>query len=151
MSKRVKGPYRRGENPNSKKNLRPIQPGECKNPTGKNGQHPYTQEYMRMSEDPLPEKIRRRLNDLLKNDPRDPDPLPEGTTWKEAVAIRMHLEAVLKGSVFAANHLVDNVEGRAVARVALTDAAGNSLAPPSLTIFFADEKSADDKPDAGEK
>jgi hypothetical protein len=54
--------HRRGENPNSLKNLNPAKPGDVRNPTGRNRNRPYTDAYEGVAQAPLPEFVRRQLN-----------------------------------------------------------------------------------------
>lgn len=116
---RPKSAYRRGENPNSLQNLNPAQPGDVRNPTGKNRNRPYTDAYEGVAEAPLPEFLRLQLNKQLRTDAgnkRLPDLYPKGITWAEANALRQHLNA-LDGDTRSATEVREAVEGRATQRI----------------------------------
>jgi hypothetical protein len=118
----VQRAYRPGKNPNSLKNLKPAQPGDIRNPTGKNRNRPYTDAYEGVAEAPLPEFLRLQLNNRLRTDLRNkrlPDFYSEGITWAEANALRQHLNALIDGDTRSATEVREAVEGRATQRVEL--------------------------------
>jgi hypothetical protein len=80
---------RRGKNPNSLKNLRPMKPGETLNPTGINAKTPMTDEYRKCAADPIPESIREKLNARIGEEVLEP-----GDTWARANALRRFIDAV---------------------------------------------------------
>jgi hypothetical protein len=106
----------------------PWKPGECPNPTGKNGAayRPYTAAMEWVSAEPLPEFLRLALNVRFKAEIRRlagaarkhiPDIFPEKISWAMASALRLHLAALLDGNILAAVECREAVEGRAPARV----------------------------------
>jgi hypothetical protein len=117
---RVKSAYRSGQNPNSLKNLKPAQPGEVRNPAGKNRNRPYTDAYEGLADAPLPEFLRLQLNNQARVNARKknlPDLFPKGITWAEASALRQHLNAVVNGDTRSATEVREAVEGRATQRI----------------------------------
>jgi len=115
--------YRRGENPNSLKNLKPAKPGQIRNSTGKNRNRPYTDAYEGLADAPLPEFLRLQLNNQARVDARKkklPDLYPKGITWAEASALRQHLNAVVNGDTRSATEVREAVEGRATQRIELS-------------------------------
>ena len=121
---RVKRLYRSGQNPNSLKNLKPAQPGEIRNPTGKNRNRPYTDAYEGVADAPLPESLRLQLNKQIRTDLRNqkfPDLFPAGITWAEASALRQHFNAVANGDTRSATEIREAVEGRATQRIEINE------------------------------
>jgi hypothetical protein len=123
---------RRGKDPNSLKNLRPIKPGETLNPTGINAKHPVTDEYRVLGPSPLPERIRNKLNLALGTDYLKP-----GATWNQANALRRYMEAVMSdGGAASSKELREAQEGKVMQRLEI--AAGLApapAAPPSITLI----------------
>jgi hypothetical protein len=127
--------YRRGQHPNSRANLIPIQPGERRNPNGSNGaQRPYTDAILALSGKPLPEhlrvalniRFRTQLNMVLRGSTDSaaaelPEKIPDiyraGCSWAEANAVRRHMAAILEGDIGSAVEIRESVEGRATTRV----------------------------------
>jgi hypothetical protein len=115
----------RGSNPHSLANLRPIQPGEIRNPTGKNRMRPYTEAIERVSMEPLPELVRAALNAQFRKEVRRvlkrareiPDFYQRGVSWAEASAVRLNWNAVFHGNIAAAVEVREAVEGRATTRI----------------------------------
>jgi hypothetical protein len=123
---------RRGKNPNSLKNLRPMKRGETLNPTGINAKHPVTDEYRVLGPSPLPELIRNKLNLALGTEYLKP-----GATWNQANALRRYMEAVMSdGGAASSKELREAQEGKAPQRLEI--AAGLApapAAPPSITLI----------------
>ena len=125
--------FRRGYHPNSRVNLKPILPGQVKNPNGKNGLvRPYTDAILRQSQRPLPEhlrvalniRFRTQLNAVLRGSPESaqlpsaiPDIYAKGCSWAEANAVRRHMAAILEGDIGSAVEIREATEGRATTRV----------------------------------
>lgn len=141
-TKRPKKPGdRRGTNPNSLKNLIPLKPGETHNRAGINRKTPFSDAALKFSNMAIPAKMLRNLNVILGADAA----LPEGTTFAEAVNVRLLLNAIVRGDVSAAREVADRLEGHPRQTVALsTDddrlkrliesfdrAADNPPSPPS--------------------
>src|SRR6202049_3206237 len=101
----------RGKHPHSLANLRPIAPGEVRNPRGINRRRPITDRYYEWSESMLPEAIRRKINKEFHA-----EILKEGATWADATAARQFHEAVMKGSTAAAKEIREAIEGRSPQR-----------------------------------
>lgn len=140
--KQAKKKTGRGNNENSRKNLKPVQPGEVRNPTGVNGVRPYTDAIRLVANNVLPEQMRREFNATFKKklkdgrvDPADktPDILPEGATWADANALRLHLNAIVNGDVRAATEIREAVEGRATQRIEIN--RGNDRLKQLLDAF----------------
>ena len=99
---------KRGKNPKSLANLRPPwKPGEVPNPLGVNRKRPWTERYAKLSESPLPEKIRLKFNLDLGEEVLKP-----GASWAEASTIRRMLETLEGGGTPAAKEIVDRIEGK---------------------------------------
>jgi hypothetical protein len=113
----------------SLQNLKPPwQPGECPNPSGKNGSQfrPYSRAMEWLSAEELPEFLRLALNVRFKAEIRRlagaarkhiPDIFPAKISWAMANALRLHLAALLDGDILASTECREAVEGRAPARV----------------------------------
>ena len=133
----VDGRRRNGQHPNSRAALRPTQPGDILNPTGKSGEpyRVYTEAIQTVGMDPLPEYLRVALNHrfrkLLATEltgvvlddgkpvtmPAIPDMYEAGITWAQANALRLHVSAVMNGDIGAAVECREATEGRATTRI----------------------------------
>jgi len=116
------------------RNLRPVKPGEIRNPKGINRKTPWSTENYKLSADPLPEKLRLKINKKA-----GAEILKKGVTWAQANSIRLGMSAVLDGQVSASKELRESVEGTAMQRMELTGAEGQPLLPPSLEITFPEK------------
>ena len=119
------GEPRKPQAPASLANLRPAQPGEIRNPDGKNGVRPYTNALRALAAELLPEHLRQALNlrfrsqlfRALKDDTPElelkqiPDLYKRGCTWAQANSVRLHVAAVLEGDIGAAVEIRESVEG----------------------------------------
>lgn len=105
---------KRGKNPKSLANLKPIKKGEVRNPAGINSKRPFSDFYFFHAKEVIPEPWRKRLN-------KDAGGrlIPKGATWGEADSRRLHLEAAT-GNVNAIRELADRVEGKAPQRLEIT-------------------------------
>jgi hypothetical protein len=106
----------RGMHPNSRKNLvgngHPRwQPGECGNPLKKH--RPTQSELNRRRRDT---KAPKALIDKINAQFTEPE-LKQNATWGEVVALRLHMNAAIKGDVSACRELRESVEGSAPQRV----------------------------------
>lgn len=130
---------KREMNPASLANLIPAQPGEVRNPLGIN-RKPYSLEYQRVSQEPIPEKVRKLWNENFGE-----EVLKQGDTWARGNAYAQHLAAV-KGSAHAAQEIREAVEGRATQRVEWAGGDGGATEHPTFVISFTDEpRNAPDK------
>lgn len=78
--------YPRGKHPNSRRNLKPFQPGQSGNPEGKQAAGPvFTPAMRRFAAMPLP-----KVKELAKK--------PEALTMAEAIAITTLIDALTTGS-----------------------------------------------------
>lgn len=95
---------KRGKNPKSLANLKPIKPGEIRNPLGISRKRPYTEtlqargaELLRLTADG--EAIRKSLN------------LPEDATCIDGVVCGL-LRMALRGDLGAIREIIDRIEGK---------------------------------------
>ena len=124
--------YAHGRNPASLANLKPIRPGETRNPSGKNGaQRPFSDAIRCLSAEPLPEHLRLAMNvrirqqlfatlgplKIIRKAEEIPDFYQPGITWAGANAVRQSISAILEGNISAAVEIREAVEGRATARL----------------------------------
>src|ERR1700726_2342103 len=93
-------------NEKSLANLKPIKPGEVRNPLGINRKRPWSDRYSQRSEDPIPEKIRRQFNHQMGQ-----EVLAKGWTCAEAAVLRRHREGLIDGGTPAAKEIADRIEG----------------------------------------
>ena len=105
----------RGENPKSLANLKPFKEGEVHNPLGINRKRPITDEYFQTSASPLPESLRRKLNEKIGEEILKP-----GATWTQANALRQFVEAVMKGQTPAAKEIREAIEGKSPQRLEIS-------------------------------
>jgi len=135
--KKLKTPGdRRGKNPNSLKNLRPMKPGETLNPTGINAKTPMTDEYRRCAADPIPESIRKKVNAIIGEEVLRP-----GDTWARANALRRFMHAVMDESgVRSSAEIREAIEGVAPHRIEIA-AGGPVSATKWPTLIFVPIKS----------
>ena len=101
----------KGDNPNSRKNLKPVKKGQVLNPLGINRKRPFTDRISQHSEELLSaskegEQIRRALN------------LAPDATFADAAVKRLMREAI-KGNVRAFGEMADRTEGKAPQRIEL--------------------------------
>jgi hypothetical protein len=102
----------RGKNPKSLANLKPVKPGEVRNPLGVNRKRPYSDRYYAQSEELLSaSEDGREILRLLK--------LPETATWADAAVRRLMREA-LKGNIAAIREMADRIEGKPPQRLEIT-------------------------------
>lgn len=104
----------KGDNPNSRKNLKPVKKGQVLNPLGINRKRPFTDRISQHSEQLLSatkegEQIRKALN------------LPEDATFADAAVKRLMREAI-KGNVKAFDQMANRIEGKPAQRIDLTAA-----------------------------
>ena len=104
----------RGQHQNSLANLKPIEPGEVRNPLGINRKRPWKDRYFERSEAPLPEILRRQFNEKLGM-----EVLPPGSTWADAGTLRQHMDAMMEGGTKAAKEIADRIEGKPPQRMAI--------------------------------
>jgi len=128
-NRKVRPDDKRGTNPRSLANLKPVQPGQVLNVSGENGRkRPYTQALEKVSGNPLPEFLRLAMNNSIRNQvllavgkpyklADIPDFYSEGITWAEASALRRNLGSVLEGDVREAVECREAIEGRATQRI----------------------------------
>ena len=109
-------------------NLKPIKPGEVRNPLGINRKRPWSDRYSQRSEDPIPEKIRRKFNQEMGQ-----EVLPKGSTWADAAVLRRHMEALTDGGTQAAKEIADRVEGRPPQRMEIV---GTERKVVTLEVIF---------------
>jgi hypothetical protein len=105
----------RGQHQNSLANLKPIEPGEVRNPLGINRKRPITDEYFQMSDEPLPELLRLQINQKFGE-----EILPKGTTWARANSLRRFLDAMMEGGSKAAKEIADRIEGKPPQRMEIS-------------------------------
>jgi hypothetical protein len=122
---------RRGKNPNSLKNLRPMKPGETLNPTGINAKTPMTDEYRKCAADPIPESIREKLNARIGEEVLEP-----GDTWARANALRRFIDAVMgEGGVRSSAEIREAIEGIAPHRIEIAAGGPVSANWPSIVLI----------------
>ena len=102
----------RGQHPNSRAKLKPIKPGEVRNPLGINRKRPYTDRMYAHSEQLLclskwGEKKRKSLD------------LPEAATWADAAIEELNRKAA-DGDLAAIKEQADRIEGKAPERLEIT-------------------------------
>jgi hypothetical protein len=136
---------RRGKHPNSLANLKPIQPGEVRNPLGINGRT-YSIEYHKLSQEPIPEIVRLALNKKF-----GAELIVKGDTWARANALSMHYEAVCRGITAAAQEIREAVEGRATQRIEVGGSDGAAAEHPTFQISFTDKLPLELEPADGTK
>ncbi len=119
--------------PNSLANLKPVKPGEVRNPLGI-GRKTYSLEYHAVSQEPIPEAVRLALNKKF-----GADLIQEGDSWARANALSMHFESVCRGMTAAAQEIREAVEGRATQRVELSGADGAAAEHPTFSVVFTDK------------
>ena len=95
-------------------NLKPWPPGVSGNPSGRPKRKPISDQYAKLADTVLPDEMRRKLK------------MKEGTTFGQAVALRIFMKA-MTGNSPAARELREAVEGRAPQAIALTDTDGNDI------------------------
>lgn len=112
---------KRKMNPASLQNLRPWSKGESGNPEGSRLKRPYTDRYHLLAESPLPEGLRQKVcGVLVAQFGTDAEQLlPVGSTFADAQAVRLHLNAVIRGDTRSLAELADRCEGRAPNRLDL--------------------------------
>jgi hypothetical protein len=116
-------------------NLKPVKPGEVRNPLGINRGRTYSGFYEEVAKKPLPEKIRLKLNRKLgKNF------LQKGTNWAEANAFARHLGAIEDSGYLDSKEVREATEGKAPQRVELTGAGGKDLIPDRSLDQLTDEE-----------
>jgi hypothetical protein len=104
-------------NPKSLKNLKPlIKKGEVRNRLGVNQKkRPITDEYFRVSQEPMPVNLIARFNRSCHAKLLQP-----GDTWARAIAIRAHYEAAMHTSIRAMREIRESMEGKAPQRLEIT-------------------------------
>jgi hypothetical protein len=123
---------RKNIHPNSLANLKPIKPGEVRNPTGFHGNRPYSGAIRTRGEERMPEEVREYLNRQYSRrilGPRSKafrlgqylELFEEGVTWSGANAVRLHLNAILDGDVRHAIEIREAAEGRATQRIEMSN------------------------------
>ena len=95
---------KRGKNPKSLANLKPIKPGEIRNPLGISRKRPYTERLEHLSELPLSgtQEGRKIMIDLK---------LTEGATWADAAMFEITRRAA-RGDLAAIREIIDRIEGK---------------------------------------
>lgn len=114
---------------NSLANLKPIKPGECRNPTGINRKRPITERYWEVSERPMPDAAIRQGNRRCGFTLFHP-----GMTWAEGIALRAAYEAVCKGLVRPMKEIREAIEGKAPQRLEIT--SGPQRKEVTLVVRF---------------
>jgi hypothetical protein len=102
----------RGDNPNSRANLRPARRGEVRNPEGRNRRRPISDRYFELCEEEMPLVMIRRFNRKWKGTLLYP-----GDTWARGAAMRTMCEAAFAGQVRAAKEMREGIEGKAPQRL----------------------------------
>ena len=102
-------------NPKSLENLKPAKPGEVRNPQGINRKRPITDEYYARSQQPLPESLRRQINEKLGE-----EILPQGATWAQANALRRFLDTLMEGGQPSSKEIREAIEGKAPERLEIS-------------------------------
>jgi hypothetical protein len=136
-------------------NLRPVRPGEIRNPKGINGQRPYSMAMRAMSEEPVPEEVREKLNSdaryylfgaLRRQKPEQKrfELYLPGCTWAEANALRRHLRAVVQGSLGDAIEMRECTEGKIALRIETSDS--NSRLKELILALTAQSEAIDEAP-----
>ena len=115
-------------NEKSLANLKPIKPGEVRNPLGINRKRPWSDRYSQRSEDPIPEKIRRQFNHQMGQ-----EVLPKGSTWADAAVLRRHMEALMDGGTPAAKEIAGRIEGKPPQRMEIV---GTERKVVTLEVIF---------------
>jgi hypothetical protein len=101
--------------PNTK-GLKPAWPkGVSGNPGGRPKRLLVTEQYIALSETPIPERLRLRLNKKFALE------LPPGSTWSQAMVMAQFLKATEKGGTDAAKEIREAIEGRVPQRVELAE------------------------------
>lgn len=118
----------RGKHPNSIANLKPIQPGEVRNPEGINRKRPYSDRYLELAEQEIPKKIREKLNKRAGQQVLQP-----GATWADAENLNLHLRATEEVNPKAVKELADRLEGKAPIRVEIQ---GATRTETTLEVIF---------------
>lgn len=111
-------------------NLKPWKPGQSGNPGGRPKKRPITDEYLQMSEEPLPEVIRKQINEKFGK-----DFLPEGTTWAKANALRRYMDSLLEGGHMSSKEIREAIEGKSPQRIELSGPEGKEIAPVLITQY----------------
>jgi len=102
------------------------------NPLGINRKRPITDEYFARASDPVPEKLREKINQQL-----GVEALKPGATWAQANALRQFIEAVLKGQTTAAKEIREAIEGKPPQRSEIT---GPERKEVTIKVVYAPRK-----------
>lgn len=93
----------------------PWQPGESGNPSGRPKKRPITDEYFQLSQSPIPESLRQKINRQLGE-----ELLKEGATWAQANALRRFLDTIMQGGHPSSREIREAIEGKAPERLEIT-------------------------------
>lgn len=126
---------KRGKNPKSLANLKPIQPGEVRNPTGINRGRIYSDAYENTGRSSCPIRLRKLLIKELGK-----EAVPEDITWAQGISLKMHLKAIKDGDASSAKEVRESVEGKARQRMEVTGADGKDLIPTSGIDALSDSE-----------
>lgn len=96
--------------------LKPFKKGQSGNPGGRPKKRPITDEYFALSEKPLPDKLRKRLERQWAME------IQKGTTYAEANAMRRYLDTLEKGGHPSSREIRESIEGKAPERLEITGA-----------------------------
>jgi|SRR5215472_11227533 len=104
----------RGDNPNSRANLKPARRGEVRNPNGINRRRPITDRYAELSDEPLPLNLIQRFNRRWKAKLLFP-----GDSYARGAVMGTMMDAIFGGDVAAQKEMREAIEGKAPQRLEL--------------------------------
>jgi hypothetical protein len=118
--------YPKGKHPRSLRNLKPVKPGEIRNPTGAS-RRPFSNAYYAKSMEKVPKFLLDMMNmdfqkllarkGMLGKKQKPPLLFDEGITWAAATSLRQLLTALVEGDTRAVNEVADRIEGRPTMRI----------------------------------
>lgn len=94
--------------------LKPWKPGQSGNPSGRPKTKPITDEYFRLADQPIPEKLRKKLAKKWDVAIRD------GATYSEVNAIMRYLNAFEPGGHTSSKEIRESIEGKAPERIEIS-------------------------------
>lgn len=101
------------------KGLKPWKPGQSGNPGGRPKKDPITRRYEVRLERKLPPEFMKQLNAKGAD-------LPPGSTYGDAIAAGI-IQVAIKGKADNAKEVREAIEGKATARIAITDTDGDDI------------------------
>jgi hypothetical protein len=102
----------RGDNPNSRANLKPARCGEVRNPSGINRKRPISDRYAELSEEPLSLNLIQRFNRRWKAKLLFP-----GDSYARGAVMGIMMDAIFGGDVAAQREMREAIEGKAPQRL----------------------------------